>query len=413
MPDNPTFKVPKYRLHKPTGLGVVRLNGHDVYLGRHGTLESRQRYERIIAQWLANGRVLPPLPPVNPSTNGLAMCELILAYLDHAKRYYIKNGESTGEYENIEHALRPVASLFDKTAVVSFGPHALKEVRDFMIRSNLARTLINCRINRIRRMFKWGVENQLVEPSILHALQAVSPLLRGRSNAKETAPVQPVSDEQIDAVLPLVPRQVAAMIELQRLTGMRPGEVLRMRHCDIDQTAVTWCYTPASHKTEHHGKARTVHLGPRAQALLRPFMTRDPDAYLFSAREFVEEHHLSRRMNRKTPMTPSQSVRRRKVAPARVPGARYTRRSYAVAIARGCDRAFPAPDGLTEVEAKQWRKKHRWTPNQLRHTAATTLRRSFGIEAARVVLGHSSSAVTEIYAALDQTRAADIMASVG
>ncbi len=33
MPDQTTIRIPKYRLHKPTGLGVVRLNGHDVYLG--------------------------------------------------------------------------------------------------------------------------------------------------------------------------------------------------------------------------------------------------------------------------------------------------------------------------------------------------------------------------------------------
>ena len=55
----------------------------------------------------------------------------------------------------------------------------------------------------------------------------------------------------------------------------------------------------------------------------------------------------------------------------------------------------------------------RRSPNQLRHNAATFLRKEFGIEAARVVLGHSSSAVTEVYAEIDHTKAADIMAKVG
>ena len=306
-----------------------------------------------------------------------------------------------------------MAALFDKTPVVAFGPQSLKAVRDAMVRANLARTVINCRINRIRRMFRWGVENQLVEPTVLQALQAVSPLRKGRCDARETAPVEPVSEERIDAVLLLVPRQVAAMIELQRLTGMRPGEVLTMRPCDIDRTGGTWCYSPSSHKTEHHGKARRVFLGPRAQAVLGQFMNRATDAYIFSPREAAEEHHLARRLSRKTRMTPSQKRRKRKVNPVRIPGARYNRRSYAVAIARGCDRAFPPPKQLSEAESKQWRKAHRWTPNQLRHSAATALRRSFGIEAARVVLGHSSSAVTEIYAALDQSKAADIMSKVG
>ena len=115
-------RIPQYRLHRPTGLGVVRLNGRDIYLGLYGTSPSRQKYERVIAEWLAHGRVLPPRPPVSAPTNGLAMCELMLAFLEHAKRYYVKNGTSTGEYENVGDALRPVAALFDKTPVAALWP---------------------------------------------------------------------------------------------------------------------------------------------------------------------------------------------------------------------------------------------------------------------------------------------------
>ena len=52
-------------------------------------------------------------------------------------------------------------------------------------------------------------------------------------------------------------------------------------------------------------------------------------------------------------------------------------------------------------------------PNQLRHNAGTFLRKEFGLDAAQVVLGHRSAAVTEIYAELDQLKAADIMAKIG
>ena len=175
MPDQTTIRIPKCRLHRPTGLGVVRLNGHDIYLGLYGTPQSQQKYERVVAEWLANGRVLPVRSPTAAPTNGLAMCELTLAYLEHARRYYVKNGKSTGEYENVGDALRPVAALFDKTPVSTFGPQSLKAVRDSMIRSNLARTVINCRINRIRRMVKWGIENQLVEPAVLQRMFTSTP----------------------------------------------------------------------------------------------------------------------------------------------------------------------------------------------------------------------------------------------
>jgi site-specific recombinase XerC len=54
-----------------------------------------------------------------------------------------------------------------------------------------------------------------------------------------------------------------------------------------------------------------------------------------------------------------------------------------------------------------------WGPNRLRHRAASFLRKEFGLEAARVILGHTSSAVTEIYAEMDQKKAAEIMGAVG
>ena len=68
----------------------------------------------------------------------------------------------------------------------------------------------------------------------------------------------------VKAVQPLVSRQVWAMIELQGLTGMRPGEVVLMRTSDLEMTGDVWTYTPHRHKTEHHGKKREVLLGPRA-----------------------------------------------------------------------------------------------------------------------------------------------------
>jgi integrase len=74
-------------------------------------------------------------------------------------------------------------------------------------------------------------------------------------------------------------------------------------------------------------------------------------------------------------------------------------------------RSRMSPEQLEEL--KKWRKEHRWSANQLRHSAATHLRNEFGIEAARVVLGHSSAEVTEIYAELDMAKAAEIMGRVG
>ncbi|MBK8270391.1 MAG: site-specific integrase [Planctomycetes bacterium] len=64
-------------------------------------------------------------------------------------------------------------------------------------------------------------------------------------------------------------------------------------------------------------------------------------------------------------------------------------------------------------QSVQWRIDHHWHPHQLRHSAATRLRREFGIETAKIILGHKSLDVTQLYAEADHARAADAMARVG
>ncbi|MBA5868087.1 MAG: tyrosine-type recombinase/integrase [Nitrospira sp. CR1.3] len=406
-------RVPKYRHHKPSGLASVRVDGRDIYLGKHGTPESLESYKRVIAEWLSNNKVVSPSPATAANLHGRSVDELILRYLDFAKTYYVKNCEPTGEYKNVCESLRPLTQLYGKVRVEDFGPSALKAVRQAMIDANLCRGTINSRINRIRRVFKWGVENELVPPHILHGLQAVAPLKLGRCNVREAIPVKPVPDHMIQPVLEHVSPQVAAMIQLQLLTGMRPGEVMQMRAEDLDMSGQTWTYRPATHKTQHHGRQRVIYLGPKAQSVIRPFLKPDGSAWLFSPHEAMVLIHRQRRADRKTPLSPSQRARRRKRYPRRAPGDRYDRRGYAWAIRRACDEAFPPPDHLNEKQQRQWRREHRWSPNQLRHNAATHLRKQFGLEAARVVLGHSSADVTEIYAELDLSKAADIMARVG
>ena len=117
----------------------------------------------------------------------------------------------------------------------------------------------------------------------------------------------------MDAVRPHGSRQIWAIIELQRLTGMRPAEVRLMRTCDIAMSGSTWEYRPQEHKTEHHdGSKRIVHLGPKAQEILKPWLRTELRAYLFQPREAEAERHAAQRKARKTPVKPSQRSRRKK-----------------------------------------------------------------------------------------------------
>ena len=44
-------KAPSYRLHKASGQGIVTIKGRDYYLGRFGSPESYQAYDRTLAEW--------------------------------------------------------------------------------------------------------------------------------------------------------------------------------------------------------------------------------------------------------------------------------------------------------------------------------------------------------------------------
>lgn len=382
---------PKYRHYKPKGLAVVRVDGRDVYLGRYDSPESWEKYYRILAERRSTGRItISAHPSAGTADDGLSVNELILAYWHHAESYYGRaDGTPAAELDNLRLALIPLRRLYGGTPARDFGPMALKAVRQDMVDAGLSRRTVNQRVARIARVFRFGVENELVPAAVYQALKAVPGLKAGRSGAKEARTVKPVSDAHVDAVRPFVSRQLWAVAVLQRLTGMRSGEVLMMRTADLDTSGVVWVYVPGRHKTEVHGKSRQIPLGPRAQEVLRPWLKDDLAEYLFQPREAKEEHLAERRASRKTPLTPSQRARARKPDPERAAGDLYDTRTYNHAVATACAKA-----GVP-----------RWHPHQLRHSAATRLRREFGLEVTRAILGHNSLAVTETYAEVDREKA--------
>ena len=125
------------------------------------------------------------------------------------------------------------------------------------------------------------------------------------------------------------------MIELQRLSAMRPTEVCVMRTIDVNTQGRLWEYRPIENKMEHRDRDRIVQLGPRAQRILAPWLKTDLEAFLFSPREAMTEYRAQARAARKTPVQPSQ-VSRKVKRPKRTPGERYTYRSYSRAIRKAC-----------------------------------------------------------------------------
>lgn len=410
-------KIPSYCRHKASGRAVVRIDGDDHYLGPYDSPESWETYYRLIAEWKVRQSERKPGPPSAGTTRaslaGLTVSQVLLAYWQFAQGYYVRDGRPTSELAGMKDALKPVRELYGRTAASEFGPLALKAVRAHMVSGDLCRTETNKRINRIKRVFKWAVSEELIPASVQHGLQSVAGLRKGRCDARESLPVKPVPDEHVNALLPFLSPPVRAMVTLQRLTGMRPGEVVLVRKCDIDMTTLVWIYQPSDHKNSWREQDRIVPLGPKAQEALQPFLDRPEDAFLFSPADAEkarrQEQQRTSGKERKTPIYPSElrarerrkgerSKRQRK-RPFR---ARYDRDSYRRAIEYAINRAERA--GIVIPH---------WHPHQLRHARATELRRMFGIEAAQVSLGHARADVTEVYAERNLKLAIEVAAQSG
>lgn len=369
------------------------------YLGEYGSPESQQRYAQLIAEkWVEcpdedTARVFAS------QKRWLSIDDLIARFMiKHVQHHYLnREGKPSERYKHIQVALRLLHDIYGSTPVNEFGPKRFKVVREQMIERGIreqegyARSYVNDQMSIIRNFFRWGVEDESVPVDVYQSLAAVQQLRKGRDpRVREKVKVLPVSQELVFSTLPYLSPQLAGMIQIQLHTAMRPDEVTIMRPCDIDMRGDIWTYLPQAHKTEHHDISRTVFIGPKCQDIIRPWLDRPADAYLFSPREVAL---AARARHRKTPTDKPD-----KMDYFRGPREHYDDETYSRALRRVCER-----HGI-----------ERWTPNQLRHTAATFIREVYGLEAAKIILGHRNAVVTaEFYAEKDMNIAKNIMKEIG
>ena len=311
----------------------------------------------------------------------------------------------------IRSVLRYVVGLHGQTRVRDFGPKALKDVRQSMIDAGHVRGSININIFRVRAMFKWGVAEEIVPGDVLtaHAVRGRSAGWSIRREGIRAGPSRAVGVRGSDRAARHTSNLGSGAGQL--LAGMRPGEVLAMRVCDLNMSGDVWEYVPQSHKTQHHKRRRIVFIGPKVQDVLRPFLKPELTGYLFSPRD----------------------VREVKPGCIRQPGERYNVHAYRNAIKRACEVAFEMPTELRNIDAVRGRlggsarsrteaaagSGRRVACGTLlafapiRHAAATTIRREADIDSARTVLGHGSIRMADHYAEIDAAKARSIVARIG
>ena len=231
-----------------------------------------------------------------------------------------------------------LAKLYgDSTAVDDFKPRCLKVVRDAMIQSRrFCRRVVNSYTRRIVAMFAWGVEHDLVLETTWRALKVVKALPKGHSGTFDKEERQPVPDEVIRRTLPYMPPTLRAMVQLQRILGMRPSEVIKMRVGDVDTTRGNglWYYVPGSYKTARYVGKIVFPLGKPEQNLIAPYLVgKTPEAAVFSPNAAQAERNAEKRANRKTKISPSQAARdKARAAKFTRYGELYDHRSYRQAI---------------------------------------------------------------------------------
>lgn len=376
MPRRRRGEPPRLCHHKASNQGYVFIEGKCIYLGTFGTPECRQRYRAELLRWEEEQKGERVERKVYLG-RGATIAELVEAFMrEVADVKFQIDGEKTTSWKACRLFLRDdLAARFGDMRADEFRHPEFEEYRQKYIQKGYARGSMKNVIARILVLFRWGHKKGVVSAETLTSL-ATSP---EPDEGEERDPVGHVEPATLAKLLeflkqpsakcdyPARRQRLSAMMEIQYLVGMRPGELVRMKSSEIRQDATVlvkgktiqifdeagkpyagWVFQPGRHKNLKRGRYLAYLIGPKARALLEPYLPQNSEAYLWQGR--LARTHL-------------------------------TYEAYQKIVREVCVRA-----GLPHIAV-----------NQLRHGAATRYGLIAGIESASNVLNHASLDTTAIY----------------
>lgn len=328
------------------------------YFGQWGTAEARTAYERFRLEWVSQNAA-----PAN-TRDALIVADLALRFRSWASAYYVKDGRPTSELSNFTVACTAVVELYGTLPADDFRPAHLLATRQHFIDRGITRGGCNRYTSKIVRMFAWGVGADLIHPDTAARLKAVAPLAAGRTAAPDRAPVAAADPADVIKTLPHLHPDPArravldAMIRLELVTGMRPGELCAIVPEHVDRSVEPWRYEVGNaNKNRHRGKARVVWIGPRGRDILGPFLDAAPPGRLVFGWPFRGCEESERWTG-------------------------ITRNELARFVRKACRAAGVAP----------------WHPNRIRHTHATEIHDRYGSdEAVAAALGNTPEVARRVY----------------
>lgn len=370
----PRKSTPSYILHKRTGRAQINWTTaagerkNKLLPGPYGSEESRKAYDHLCDEIrLANAAYQHNKAMLPTNLVSLTIAELIAIFWQKKVEVDYANSTEKRDYVN---TLRPLNFLYGKETAANFTPKKLVEVRNLMAsgythpqygqQRPLCKRVINQRIKRIQRMFKWAVHPAELLPAEVYArLQMLENLRQGKQHNE----VEPVPLQVVEDTLPHLPQPVADMVMLQRLTGLRSQNIVGLQAEELNRSTEIWTFKPLKHKTLHYNKKLVIKIGPKAQEILRPYIAKRPTGFLFISRL-------------KKP---------------------YTTQSYC----RQIDRTTKAK-GLPH-----------WHPHQLRHLRSSEIDSLYGYEDSRIAIGHATMQAHMVYEARDLAKAEKIAREIG
>jgi integrase len=381
----PPATIPALRRHRTKNSAYVRINGKQRTLGKWGDPKTEERYRKLIAHLVHES----PAVVVDSSSSPRSVAALSECYLRYADRTFRTNGSPSVHLQKITYVLLTLIEAYGDLPLHEFGPRKLAALRLQWEEAELGLSTIKKYIGIILRMFSWAVGQEFAAAEQLVALRAIPPLRVGHTKAKAPKQRSAVNRSALRKSRRRMNTVVRVLVDVQLLTGCRPGELLRLKWGDIARHLGEWRHAPEEHKTRWAGKTRAIYFGPSASAMLKfvlppdeTFDTVPDDLYVFSPKMAELVRTTKRRGNGRV-------------------GETYTQSTYYEAVQWACRQA--------QVPS--------WTPYQLRHSAGERITRRYGINGAQAVLGHSSSAMTKRYVSpsqrIEEKTAAKIMSEIG
>jgi integrase len=387
-------KVPGLLHHKGKNLGysISPATRKATYHGQWGLVATKQAYLRWCADLLTED-VSPSIVPEHEPV----VADLVNAMIKHSISYYRDptTGKPTSQLGVIKSALREL-DLYLEMKIKDFKPSVLVAVRAAIVnrdiipqsegapKKKLCISSVNNAIVKIRQMFKLGVGWELVPVEIYQALACVQHLnWRTAPTLRNPDKIAPVPVEYFRLIMPHLKPMYRAVLTVHLATGMRVKELCSMRWSEMTEVEPgLWCYAPAEHKNSHRGDPRLIYMKTDLIDLMRSVRKPlwDKDA-VWCQRGVGKSAGYSG-------MISGDGYARA------IEGAQKRYNEGRLAINQG---ARTDKKKLDTTSAKRAPMEH-WTPLQIRHTVATQVRRTHGLEGAQAVLGHSTLDATQIYA---------------